>query len=95
MNYTEKHLTVNSFSLFIEGMGEWRVLHETHYQSIIQAYKDKSWDAFQKSEMIGRIIAGPVILTMRSAFSKGFLLKNHLPPALFLGFDLSGWRVLI
>ena len=39
MNYTAKHLTVNSVSLFIEGMGE---RHKTHYQSIIEAYKGES-----------------------------------------------------
>ena len=76
MNYIAKHLTVNSFSLFIEGMGEWRVSHKTHYQSVIQTYKDESWGAFQKSEMIGRTIARPVILTMKSAFSRGFCWKT-------------------
>ena len=43
--------------------------------------------AFQKSELTGRIIAGPVILTMKNAFFQEFLLKNHLLRACYLGFD--------
>ena len=34
-----------------------------------------TWGALQKSEMAGRIMAGPwVILTMKKAFSKNFFL---------------------
>ena len=42
---------------------------------------------FPKSELTGRIIAGPVILTMKNAFFQEFLLKNHLLRACYLGFD--------
>ena len=46
------------------------------------------------SELAGRTITGPVSEQMKSAFSKGFLLKNHLLPAYYLGFDQPGWIVL-
>ena len=31
----------------------------------------------QKSELTGRTIAGPVILTIKNAFFQEFLLKHH------------------
>ena len=43
------------------------------------------------SELAGRTIAGPV----GSNNEIGFLLKNHLLGAYYLGFDWSGWRDLI
>ena len=51
--------------------------------------------AFQKSELTGRTIAGPVISTMKNAFFQEFLLKHYLLRACYLGFDWSGWIVLI
>ena len=41
--------------------------------------------------------AGPVIFDNEIGFFKGFffLLKNHLLPAYYLGFDWSAWIVLI
>ena len=87
MYYTAKNLTVNSFSVFIEGMGEW---HKTHYQCIIQAYKGESGGATGRPNH--RRISH---FDNEIGFFQGFLLKNHLLPALNLGFDLSGWRVLI
>ena len=33
---------------------------------------DLTWGAFRKSELARRIIVGPVILTMKEAFSKSF-----------------------
>ena len=38
-------------------------------------------------QLAGRTIAGPVSEQMKSAFSKGFSLKNHLLLAYHLGFD--------
>ena len=46
--------------------------------------------AFHLSELAGRTIAGPVILTMKSTFPR-VLLKSHLLPAHYLGFNRSGW----
>ena len=40
--------------------------------------RDKPYGALHLSELAGRTTAGPVILRMKSAFSKGLLLKNHL-----------------
>ena len=34
--------------------------------------------AFHLLELADQTIAGPIILTMKSAFLQGFLLKNHL-----------------
>ena len=39
--------------------------------------------------------AGPVIFDNEIAFFKESFLKNHLLPAYYLGFDWSGWIVLI
>ena len=46
---------------------------------------------FHLSELAGRTIAGPV----SSDNEIGFLLKNRLLGAYYLGFDSSGWRDLI
>ena len=57
-----------------------------------------TWSPLQKSELAGRIMAGPwVILTMKKAFSKNFffVMKIHLLRAYYLRFDWSGWIVLI
>ena len=56
-----------------------------------------TWSPLQKSELAGRIMAGPwVILTMKKAFSKNFFfMKIHLLHAYYLRFDWSGWIVLI
>ena len=54
-----------------------------------------SLGAFQKTELIGWTIAGPIILTMKNAFFHEFLLKHHLLRACYLGFYRSGWTVLI
>ena len=51
--------------------------------------------AFHFSVLAGRTIAGPVSEQIKSAFSKGFLPKNHLLRAYYLWFDWSGWIVLI
>ena len=40
---------------------------------------------FQKSELTGRTLAGPVILTMKNAFFQEFLLKHHFLRACHLG----------
>ena len=47
------------------------------------------------SELAGRTIAGPVILTMENAFFQEFLLKHHFLRASYLGSDLFDWTVLI
>ena len=51
--------------------------------------------AFHLSELAGRAITGPVSKQIKSAFSKGFLVKNHLLRAYYLGCDWPGWIVLI
>ena len=51
--------------------------------------------AFHLSELAGRAITGPVSKQKKSAFSKGFLVKNRLLLAYYLGFDWPGWIVLI
>ena len=51
--------------------------------------------AFHLSEFAGRAITGPVSKQIKSAFSKGFLVKNRLLLAYYLGFDWPGWIVLI
>ena len=51
--------------------------------------------AFHLSELAGRAITGPVSKQIKSAFSKGFLVKNRLLLAYYLGFDWPGWIVLI
>ena len=51
--------------------------------------------AFHLSELAGRTITGPVSKQIKSAFSKGSLVKNHLLRAYCLGFDWPGWIVLI
>ena len=43
--------------------------------------------AFHLSELAGRTITGPVSKQIKSAFSKGSLVKNHLLRAYCLGFD--------
>ena len=43
--------------------------------------------AFQKSELTGQTIAGPVIFTMKNAFFQEFLLKHYRLCACYLGFD--------
>ena len=56
----------------------------------------KTKGAFQKSELAGRTMTGPVILTMKSAFSKSFCWKTisfvHAIQDFIAG---SGWTVLI
>lgn len=44
-------------------------------------------DASNLSELTGWIIAGPISLQMKSALSKGILLRKHLLRAYYLGFD--------
>ena len=51
--------------------------------------------AFHLSELGGRTMAGPVSFESEIGFFQEFLLKNHFPRACYLGFDLSGWRVLV
>ena len=55
----------------------------------------ETWGAFHLSELGGRTITRPVSQQMKFCFYHGFLLKNHLLRAYYLGFDLSGWIVLI
>ena len=48
--------------------------------------------AFQKSEPASRTMAGPI---KAISFFQEFLLKNHLLCANYLGFNISGWIILI
>ena len=43
--------------------------------------------AFQKSELTGRTIAGPVILTMKNVFFPRVFVEHHVLRACYLGFD--------
>ena len=74
-------------------MFEYRMLRATGGCSVGAS----TWSALQKSELAGRIMAGPwVILTMKKVFSKNFFfMKTHLLRAYYSRFDWSGWIVLI
>ena len=56
-----------------------------------------TWSRLQKSELAGRIMAGPwVILTMKKAFSKNFFFnENSSPPCILFKVWLIWWIVLI
>ena len=68
-----KHVTVT------ELIGHYRVASSLGFKVRLKA--------LSICQLAGRTIAGPVSEQMKSAFSKGFSLKNHLPLAYHLGFD--------
>ena len=55
-------------------------------QFYVERFKDTK-GAMQKSELTGRTIAGPVILTIKTASLQEFLLKHHFLRACYLGSD--------
>ena len=87
MYYTAKHLTVNSFSVFVEVMGEW---HKTHYQCIIQAYKGESWGATGRPNHCRTSHFDNEI-----GFFQGVFAEKPSPSCTLFSIDLSGWKVLI
>ena len=59
------------------------------------AFRLKTQGAFQKSEVTGWIMAGPVIFDNKIGFFQESLMKTHLFRAYYLRFDRSGLIVLI
>ena len=62
-----------------------------------EALRASAWeakDAFQRSELAGRTMAGPVILRENRLLLREFAEKPS-PPAYYLGLDWSDWIVLI
>ena len=47
------------------------------------------------SELAGRFMAGPVIMTMKGLFPRVFLKTHDLLRTYFVGFDKSAWIVLV